>query len=285
MLTTQRTSLVGIMIPVMDDIFFDEIVRHMHDLLQQYGYHYLVASSHSGDIEKIMQNIRIMEERCVDAIYCCQYLTMDEYAYLRTATTIPLVFPFDSARDVNGRFFHTCADEEKLGQDAASYLISLGHKKLGIIYDDKDYLIGRKNGFCFSVEMNGLEADPAYIVPRGKDVYAVIQALSKDFHKLGFPTAWYCDSDEIAVALMLTLFSHGLRVPEDVSVMGCNDKPIGSHVQPKLTTIRQPMRDQSERAVDALMSILLNHPCSSRSPHPKHQLIIRDSCRRVISMD
>ncbi|HTJ57687.1 MAG TPA: LacI family DNA-binding transcriptional regulator [Devosiaceae bacterium] len=142
------------------------------------------------------------------------------------------VRPFDAIDQVVGSDWET-------GLAVAEYLLKLGHRHLAFVRG-KSWPIGRQErfrGFCDGTAKAGVEV--AHIAFDEKTGFR--EAFLDHAHAAGGATALFCAHDGIAVTVISELLRMGVRVPEDISVVGFNDLSVASQVSPKLTTMRQPM--------------------------------------------
>jgi LacI family transcriptional regulator len=164
--------------------------------------------------------------------------------------------------------------------NATEYLIKLGHQQIGFITGSMDLGCARDRlaGYQAALRAHHLPFD-SKLVYEGNfaqpDGYAGANRLLENQVR---PTAIFASNDVMAMSAMEAVREHGLRVPEDVSVLGFDDIPQADHVHPALTTVRQPLEKMGRVATQMLLD-LLNDPQKdvSRVELPT-ELIVRDSC-------
>jgi len=146
------------------------------------------------------------------------------------------------------------------GYAATKYLIDRGHKEIGFIgpiYSAQS-VYERWCGFCQAMDIHGLKVEPGYNIVGNKEefrLFDTIETLESLISKVeNYPTAWFCAGDRIAVALINILIRKGIRIPDDVSVIGFDDIPISQLVLPALTTMRIDRKLMGELALDALIN-------------------------------
>jgi len=152
-------------------------------------------------------------------------------------------------------------DNELGARMMVRYLIALGHRRiLHISGGDWPGARERVAGYCHALEEAGIAPDPRLIVPGtfstigGRHVTeALLQRFSGEL-----PTAIFCASDAIAYGCMEVLRNHGIRIPEDISVVGFDDMMLASMTDPPLTTVRQPFQKMGHRAVEVLLAQIHN---------------------------
>jgi len=167
------------------------------------------------------------------------------------------------------------------GYNATEYLTSLGHTRIGFITGSMDLgcAVDRLDGYRSALRTYHIPDAPELIYEGDffqPDGYAGAQAML-DLPEP--PTAIFASNDVMAMGVMDAVRNRGLRVPDDVSVVGFDDIPQASLVRPALTTINQPLEKMGRVATQMLLD-LLKHPekKADRIELPTH-LIVRDSCK------
>jgi LacI family transcriptional regulator/LacI family purine nucleotide synthesis repressor len=146
------------------------------------------------------------------------------------------------------------------GYTATKYLIDKGHKKIGFIgpiYTAQS-VYERWCGFCQAMDVSGLETNPGYNIVGNKNefmLFDTIEKLESLFNEVSsYPTAWFCAGDRIAIALTNILTRRGVKIPQDVSIIGFDDIPMSQLVLPTLTTMRIDRKLMGKLALDALVN-------------------------------
>jgi len=165
------------------------------------------------------------------------------------------------------------------GMAATDHLISLGHRRIGAITGPADYLCSRArvDGYRSALERVGAEFDPALV-------------RNGDFqHEGGFirgselldmpepPTAIFAGSDQQALGVYEAARQRGLRIPQDLSVVGFDDLPTMRWVSPPLTTVRQPLADMGRVAAEMLCDLVDGVPLRSQRVELATELVVRES--------
>jgi LacI family transcriptional regulator len=165
--------------------------------------------------------------------------------------------------------------------NATEYLIKLGHNRIGFITGSKDLgcAVDRLDGYCSALRTYHIPDAPELIFEGTffqPDGYAGASAL---LDLPVPPTAIFASNDVMAMGVMDAVRNRGLRVPDDVSIVGFDDIPQASLIRPAMTTINQPLEKMGRVATQMLLD-LLHHPEkeADRIELPT-QLIVRDSCR------
>lgn len=162
---------------------------------------------------------------------------------------------------------------------AVQYLKSLGHSRIGYLSSALEAYIYQKryNAFFQAMETCGLPAEPEI----GGASYHISQCLSEHLPRLleRGCTAVMCSHDILAHSVMIHCKERGLRVPEDISILGFDDIPLCSYTTPPLSTIRQNRSTLGKSAFYAMSSLLNMVAISSLFLHP--ELVVRSSCGPV----
>ena len=199
---------------------------------------------------------------------------MKDFETCKTPTVL-----YDNHVSTNPNVTYIGTNNQEGMELAVKYLKSLGHTKIGYLsYELRSYIYQRRF-YAFSQAMaeNGLAFEPTM----SGSAHHVSECLTQHLPKLLKQgcTAIVCSHDILAHSVMIHCNELGLRVPEDVSILGFDDIPLCRYTIPPLTTIRQDRMNLGKSAFYALTS-QINHVCvSSLLLHA--ELIVRDSCAHV----
>jgi LacI family transcriptional regulator len=166
------------------------------------------------------------------------------------------------------------------GYNATEYLIKLGHTRIGFITGTMDLgcAVDRLAGYRAALRTYHIPDLPE-LVQEGyffqQDGYAGATALL-DLPEP--PTAIFASNDVMAMGVMDAVRTHGLRVPEDISIIGFDDIPQASLIHPALTTINQPLEKMGRVATQKLLDLLKNPQNAADRIELPTQLVVRDSC-------
>jgi LacI family transcriptional regulator len=165
--------------------------------------------------------------------------------------------------------------------NATEYLVELGHRRIGFITGAMDQMCARDRleGYRAALADRGINLDPELVYegdffqPLG---YAGASALLELSHP---PTAILASNDVSAFGVMEAIREHGLRIPDDVSVVGFDDIPQAAHVHPPLTTVRQPLEKMGRTATRMLLEYIKDPQRPIERTELSTELVIRQSCR------
>lgn len=258
--------------------FFAEVTRGAEDAARSAGYDLVLCSSEL-DPEKQMGYVRSLLSKRVDGIVMnsVSALSSQDQAEL-VASGVPVVL---LNRSAPGRMFSTVrADNEAGGALAAKYLLELGHHKIAHLTGRRDHgnLNDRARGFVRVLQSARPPLQP--VILRGEHNFSGGSELTRRLlAKHPHVTAVFAANDIMAFGVVRAALERGLRIPEDLSLIGFDDVELASIIYPPLTTIHQPKYEVGYAAVE----ILLRLGQSKGKQVPEHrtlgvELIERRSC-------
>ncbi|MCG0276026.1 MAG: LacI family transcriptional regulator [Thermosediminibacteraceae bacterium] len=278
-----KTGIIGLIVPDISNPYYSEIVRGIEDTCRIRGYNVILCNA-DNKREKELEYIDILKNRWVDGvIFHCDYFSEEHYEAF-TRKKIPVVL---AGRATSYDVPYVTIDNVKAAYDAINYLISLGHKRIGLIHgplegmketvDSVERLIGYKKALGEA----GLEVCDELIAEgdfKAKGGYKAAVKILKAGVK---PTAIFAVSDIMAFGALNAVFDCGLKCPEDVSVVGFDNIDLSEITRPPLTTVAQPMYEIGSVAADILMNLINGESIERKRIILDHKLVIRNSCKRV----
>ena len=175
---------------------------------------------------------------------------------------------------------YIAVDNVKGAKIATDYLLSLGHKNIAIISGNVNIQSGahRLEGFLQTFKKKNVPLNEDYIF-KGDYSRRCARTATEQFLKMKQPpTAIFACSDDMALEAVATILEKGLKVPEDISVIGFDDNPAGLYGPVSLTTIRQPLFKMAEEAVKYLNSIVSGKKNAPAKIILSPELVTRESC-------
>lgn len=264
-LRTHRSDLIGVLVPRLTDIVLATIYEGIEQAAAAHGMHTFVANSQDQPDEQRART-EVLLSRHVDGLILgdarSDALFLDEL----TARDVPFVLVSRHAGDYPSV---TC-DDVLGGRLAAEHLVALGHEHVAIIAGEPYASTGidRTAGFTETYARAGMPISPEWIVHSSFDVIggrvAAEQILAADTR----PTAVFAVNDFAAIGALGAIRDAGLTVGRDVSVVGYNDVALAAELPIPLTTVRSPMHDMGERAVELLLRVLAGEAGDSQRLRP-----------------
>jgi LacI family transcriptional regulator, galactose operon repressor len=166
---------------------------------------------------------------------------------------------------------------------AAAHLAQLGHKRIGHIHGPKTFRSAheRLTGFKRGLEGYGLELDPELTVAGAYTFDSGVTSATRLLNRRDRPTAIFAGNDEMAVGVYVAARKAGLRIPEDLSIVGFDDTPISARIWPPLTTVRSPIREVGRAAADLLVKRGSGSENIQELQSFQLELVVRESTRSI----
>lgn len=275
-----RSRMIGLVVPYLENHFFPDALERLSNSLQEEGYHVLVfmASRTLGDIDKVLEEIMSYQ---VDGIIMASVALSSDIALRCEAQGIPVVL-FNRRQDIDGLTWIT-SDNATGAKRVAEFLLAGDHKRIGYIagWEGASTQRDREAGFRDGLAAAGRGIDLREVGDYRSET--TVEAVRRMFDRPAAeqPDAVFCASDHMAlIAMDIIRYELGLRVPEDVSVVGYDDAPTASWLAYDLTTVRQRVNLMVEETVRALLEAI-ETPDSAKPRHVAMDapLIVRKSAR------
>ncbi len=281
-LRRKDTHTLGLVLPDSSNPFFAEIAHGIETYAFEQGYNVLFGSS-NGDPEKEKAYLRVFIEKQVDGIVFVAAGKSAENLEQLLSKHLPLVVVDREFKKVVADY--VVADNRQGGYLATSHLIGLGHRRIACIAGPSTVTpsADRVTGYRAALEAYSIPFD-SQLVRRGDFSPASgFKAAQYFLARRGSnrPTAIFVCNDMMALGVLGALYQAGLRVPDDVAVVGFDDIVLASYTSPPLTTIRQPKYEMGQLAAQILIERI--RPDGGRKPQ-RHlmptSLVVRASTVR-----
>jgi len=281
-LVLRKTNMIGVIIPDLTSSFHSTILSSIEEVASRNSYSILVSNI-AEDIEKEKMYLNDFKQMRVSGIIVMHEKVNPEIIQIFNTMEMPIVFSSVKPKGVNN-FTSIVINNTKASYDATKYLIDLGHRQIAFIGGDMNDITSgqeRYNGFMSAMEDNGIKVEENFVKfgdYKVNDGYAKMNEILK---KKPYPTAVFAASDDMAVGAMNAIFDHGLRVPDDISVMGFDGSNFTEFIRPKLTSMEQPIRELGKLSVELLIRQINNQDRFLDEVIVSHKLVVRDSCRAI----
>jgi len=277
-LVSGRSRLLGLIVSEITNPFFPELIQEFEQVAVERGYEILIAST-NYERKKMESCARRMLERKVDGVAVMTF-GIEDFLFERfAADNIPVVF-IDAAptRPLSG--FLT-VDYRAGIYEAIQHLAVLGHRKIGFIAGPLRLrsAAARETAFLECMRSIGLTTHAEWMVEGDHTLEGGRDAMQKLLALPDRPTAVLCSNDMTAIGVQHALFEVGLKVPDDLSLIGFDDIHLAEYTIPPLTTVRMSCKDLALRAVSLLMEQLQPGSAKATVPHSKIEtkLVVRQT--------
>lgn len=278
-LKTRASRMVGIVIQDITNPFYAFVAKGIADVTRRSSFAVLLADSQEQR-DREAESLRVMAQSRVAGVIVTP--TSHSADALRSIQRRGVVV-IQVDRTVNGITSDSVVVDNVSGAYAATmHLLGLGHTRIAAITGPNSLTTGRERlrGFEAAIEDSGIPLQPNYV--KVSDFRRdTAECLARELlHERPRPTAIFAHNNVIAESVLAAIAEHGLRIPEDVAVIGFDDPPWAPLAYPPLTVVRQPAYEMGAMAADLLIRRLTE---SSDSGEPTHvvlqpTLVVRGSC-------
>ena len=280
-LSTGRTGLIGVTLPMIHPTYFSSIVASLAAALDEHDMRIVLCPTLHQHDREITLIERLMHGTTDGAILVLPEESSSELrALVRRGYRYVVVDPGERPdEDIPA----VSAAHSAGADQAVRHLLHLGHRRIAAITGPRGRMATeeRLRGYGGAMAAAGLPPDARLVVESNFKVEGGFDATARLLEQPDRPTAIFAFNDPMAIGAIRAARSRGLRIPEDVSIVGFDDTTEAQFVTPALTTVRQPLAEMGRAAVDVLLGLLENQPPeASRHVELATRLVVRDSTTR-----
>ena len=277
-----RSRVVSMVVMDISNPFFTDVLRGVEDWVQGRGFHVQTSNSASR-AEREIEQLRVLEQQRVGGVLWAPVSGQSERADALRRRGIPVVL-VDRAGDGTG-YCSVSVDDVEGGRLATDHLLSLGHSSIAVVGGpgSLQQVRDRRLGADIARAQHGGSASLLILstasMESGAGVTAADQLVAlPDAER---PTAVFATNDLLAIGLLQGFVTHGLRVPEDVAIVGYDDISFAASAAVPLSSVRQPRADLGRRAAELLFEEMeaVDHdaPHEHQSVRFTPELVVRRS--------
>ena len=282
-LRTKRTNTIGVIVPLINRHFFSSVISGVEEVAYNQGF--AVTISQSNDkIEKEIKIALALFANRVDGLIASIGMETNTFDHLKlfSERKIPIVF-FD--RVVEEIAAHKIVvDDYGGGFRATQQLIEQGAKNVAHIGGPLNLKIyeNRQKGYCDALKNAGLKVNQSLIINNSLSREEGSKAIRNLMQQEIKPDAVFCANDTTALSVIIYLHEIGIRVPEDMVIVGFSNEPFSEVVTPSISTVKQPGFLMGQKAAQLIIQQILhdNDNPSFKTIVMPTELIIRDSSKR-----
>ncbi len=274
---TGKSRIIGLVVSYLDNQFYPIALERLSNVLQARGYHILIFMV-PQDMENIGQVVQEMLDYRVDGIITASVAMSSDLTARCEAEGIPIVM-FNRRQDGLNQSSVTSANVEG-GRRVAEFLLAGGHRNIATIAGWEGSSTGRDRLRGFSEGLAAAGAAPLAVIDGKYDRDEAAGATRALMARDDPPDAIFVGNDHMAFSVLDTLRHElGLRVPEDVSVVGYDDVPLAAWAAYDLTTVRQPVNRMIEATVETILAQIDDPARPPQKIEIDGPLILRGSAR------
>jgi LacI family repressor for deo operon, udp, cdd, tsx, nupC, and nupG len=271
-LRTARTRLIIALLPDIANPFFSEVIRGIEQVAHENGYSVLLGETQSSLVRE-QAYADMVAARQADGI-----ITMSHRVpAIPIDGRLPVVNACEYVKDK--KISSVYIDNVAAAGAAVDYLVTLGHRDIAFIAgpSSSPICVDREQGYQLALQRAKIAANPALTAVGDFSIEAGERAIDLFLSQAQSFSAVFCSNDEMAIGAMRALISHGLRVPEDVSVVGFDDIRFARYTSPPLTTVAQPKNALGREAMAMLIELLNDPDVPPRKRVLSADLVVRGS--------
>jgi len=269
---------IGVLVQAAESSYFDALLQGIEAQLTALGYTMLRVSGDWSAREEAEQIRALVARRVAGVILPCAVL--DDLLLQRLADEVPIVV---TGRGGHGERLRSLSIDNRAGALlAVRHLVSLGHRRIAHIAGPPDQADARDRlaGYRQALEEAGLRFEPNLVVQGGFLKGGGLAAMHALLERATPFTAVFAANDLSACGARQALLRYGIRVPDDISLIGFDDAAEALSVDPPLTTIRQPVNELGRAAAAEIVN-LLDGGTTTPVEVPSLELVVRGSTRRL----
>lgn len=260
---TSASGAIGLLVPEFTNPAFASLAQALENRATKAGFAAILCNTGGSATQEAGYVHMLLERRVEGMVFICAEVTdvrgeHGHYAQLLKRGA-RIVFVNGGSESLN--VTSVGVDERIAGRLATEHLLELGHRRIGFVAGEafvlatREKLMGRDDALrTAGIAPNGCVAHAGFTVGGGRRALRALMEVAPDER----PTGVICSNDLMAIGAMQEAAALGLRVPEDVSVVGFDGIDATSWTQPTLTTVAQPIGDIAEMAITALQRLIEN---------------------------
>jgi len=281
-LRNKKSNTIGIVVPLINRHFFSSVISGAEDIAYKAGFN--VVISQSNDLaQKEIDIVQSMYSNRVDGLIISIAMQTGTFDHLKLFRKkhIPLVFFDRAVPEIETD--KIVVDDFAGGYRVTQHLIDQGYKRIGHLAGPQNLMtyFDRKNGYIEALRKNNIPFDESLIninkLTSEDGVIAVQQLMSLP----NPPDAIFCGNDTTALSVMIYLRDKGIKIPQDIGIVGFSNEPFSRVVSPSISTIAQPGFEMGQKAAELIIRKIENRERIYKTIVLPTELIIRDSSNRM----
>ena len=280
-LRNKRSNTIGVVVPLINRYFFSAVISGVEDVAFKAGY--TVVISQSNDLaNKEIAIVQSMFANRVDGLIISIAMQATNYEHLKIfrKRNIPLVFFDRAVAEIETD--KIVVDDYMGGFRVTQHLIDQGYKRIGHMAGPQNLqtYIDRKKGYIEALAKNGIPHDESLVIINSLIAEDGVSAVEQLMNLKVPPDAIFCGNDTTALSSMIYLRDKGIRIPEDMGIVGFSNEPFSRVVSPSISTIAQPGFLMGQKAAELILKQIERKEKIFSTLVLPTELIIRESSNR-----
>lgn len=252
-LKMKETNTLGMLVTASNNPFFSEVVRHIERYCERHNYHLILVNT-DGNSENLNKHLERLLAKQVDGLLLMCTEPKDLDPQIMANIRLPMVVIDWWLQPLNADLVHE--NSELGGYLATKALLDAGYQKIAVVTGEilKPITANRLEGYKRAMLEQNLQIQPEWIIESHFSYESGVNAGRQLLALENRPDAIFAMSDTIAIGLYQTLLQAGLRIPQDIAVIGYDNIELAQYLAPPLSTIHQPKARLAKNAVEQLVS-------------------------------
>jgi LacI family transcriptional regulator len=281
-LRVRKTNTIGVIIPRLNSYFMSTVIAGMEKVANDRGYNLIISQSQES-VKKEIASVNTMFNSRVDGILVSLAFDTENIDHFNAMLKkeIPIIF-FDRIAE-HTKCTSIIIDNTRAGYDATLHLLDQGCQRIVYVGGSlsRNVYADRLKGYKLALAEKGVNYDSSLTIINTLSEQAGSDSAQYIMKMNPRPDGIFAANDTAAVACIRDLRQAGIRVPEDIAVVGFNNDPISRVIEPNLTTIHYPGQEMGEIAATTLINSINSMPSANLNTLVlRHNLIIRQSSVR-----
>lgn len=254
-LKTNKTKIIGIIIPELNNIFCAEIITEVEDLLRSHGYATMICDCRT-DEKREEEAVEFLLHRRVDGLIIMPAGRRGKYLKKFTKAGKPVVLIDRKLEDIECD--SVLVDNEGAARDAVNRLLKAGHRRIGMIAGPKDIYTAqeRYRGYCQALEQAGIEPDVNLAAWGNYTIEGGAAAMKELVSKNPDMTAVFVSNYEMTMGAIIEINELGIQIPEELSFIGFDNVEFAKASIPKLSIVTQPTKEIARNVSELMLGRL-----------------------------
>lgn len=280
-LRSNKTRTLGIIIPQLVHEFFSLVIRGIEDYAYSNGYNVLISSTHESYDREVIDTMALINGR-VDGVMACVSKETRDFSHFREFEdrNLPLVFFDCICEEIDSP--KVVLDDYDAGYKATKHLVEQGSKKIAYVGGPIRLQINKDRfaGYTTALAENGIETKEEWVLHCETGDFEDGKERTDSLIRKREIDGLFAATDMLAIGAMKNIKAAGLRIPEDIAVVGFSNWTISSLYEPSLTTMSQPGYEMGQKAAEILIDQINGKNSKPETVVLHSELIVRQSSLR-----
>ena len=285
-LKKNNTNNIGVLVKGVFNPFFAEMINIIGNRINEAGYTMILQQNDYATEDDVDNLIAFVKEKRLQGIICLggNFLNINDESFQFLDIPVVLTSVNTLSKESKSKFSSIGIDNVLAAKASIQYLIDKGHRNIGILLGEKnDVGISglRLEGYKKALEENNIPYSEENVFIGDYDYSGAYRVTKEIINNRKDITAIFSISDIMAVGAAKSVIDQGLKVGEDISIMGFDGMDISKYYNPGITTVKQPKKNMANNSIDLLLALL------AKKEEHKHiifetKIIERESCKKVV---